>query len=181
MALCRTDGFAADRSKMTRRSKAIIAMVFVLSGSLSFARPAKQTRRTVIRLVAQIQRSDYQGDRAALQRLYGELGAFQGDSQFTARVAYWRGFALWRRALNGFNESAPPKELEEDLELAFTEFEKSSAADPAFADARIAEGSCLSNLIFLNQSNSARVQELVAKMEPLLKQAQAEASNNPRL
>ena len=105
-------------------------------------------------LVAQIQRADYEGDRAALQRLYGELGAFQGDSQFTARVAYWRGFALWRRALNGFNESAPPKELEEDLELAFTEFEKSSAADPAFADARIAEGSCLSNLIFLNQSNS---------------------------
>jgi hypothetical protein len=166
---------------MTRRSTAIIVMGFVFSGGLSFARSAEQARRTVIQLVAQIQRADYQGDRAALQRLYGELGAFQEEKKLVARVSYWRGFALWRRALNGFNESAPADELEEDLKLAITQFKKSSAADPAFADAKIAEGSCLSNLIFLNRGNPKRVQELAARALPLLKQAQAEAPNNPRL
>lgn len=135
----------------------------------------------VIQLVAQIQRADYEGDRAALKNLYGELGIFQDEKQLVSRVSYWRGFALWRRALNGFNESVATEELGQDLEDAVTEFEKSSAAEPAFADAKIAEGSCLSNLIFLSQGNPSRVQELVARAGPLLKQAQAEAPNNPRL
>ena len=166
-------------SRMTR--PASIACLLILLGNLGVAKPASQVHRRIVQLVARIQRADYEGDRAELQRLYEELGAFQQDKRFAARVAYWRGFALWRKALNGFNESAPPKELEEDLELAVTEFEKSSAADPGFTDAKIAEGSCLSNLIFLSQDNSARVQELVAKAGPLLKQAQAEAPTNPRL
>ena len=142
---------------------------------------AGPAREQVIMIVTRIQRADYEGDRVALKRLYGELTPFVENKQLASRVRYWRGFALWRRALNGFNESVEPKELEEDLEQAVSEFDEATARDPGFVDAKIGAGSCLSNLIFLNQKNPARVQELVAQAGPLLKEAQAAAPDNPRL
>jgi hypothetical protein len=99
-----------------------MATVFALADNLGFARSAEQERQAVIQIVAQIQRADYEGNRTALERLYGDLGSVQDEKQLVARVSYWRGFALWRRALNFFNESVPTEELRHDLELAVTEF-----------------------------------------------------------
>jgi len=138
-------------------------------------------RQKVIDIVAQIQRADYEGDRAALKRLYEELAPFADDQDLASRVRDWRGFALWRRALNGFNESADPKELEHDLKQAVDEFDAAVSKDPGFVDAKVGAVSCLSNLLFLNQSNPARVQELVAQGVPRSKEAQAAAPENPRL
>ena len=74
-------------------------------------------------LVAKIQRADYEGDRVALERLYLQLEPLPDDNVRAAKVRYWRGFAMWRRALNGFNESVDATELVEDLRLAESEFE----------------------------------------------------------
>ena len=96
-------------------------------------------------------------------------------------MEYWRGFALWRRALNGFNESVDPRELKVDLEQALHDFNASSTADPKFVDARIGAGSSLSNLMFLSRGNPTRMKELIAQANDVLKQAKMDAPDNPRL
>jgi ketosteroid isomerase-like protein len=165
---------------MARTFAAVTAMLVVLTGS-GLGLPVKQARGEAIELVRQIQRADYRGERAELERLYRGLSPFLEYKPLASRARYWRGFALWRRALNGFNESADPKELEQDLEQAVFEFQQAVALDPKFADAKIGAGSCLSNLMFLNRKNSARVQELLIQVRRTLREAQEESPENPRL
>jgi tetratricopeptide (TPR) repeat protein len=155
--------------------------ILLISVTASAARAADSSREQVIKIVAQIQRADYEGDRAALKRLYGDLTPLIQSKEFASRVRYWRGFALWRRAMNGFNGSADPKELGEDLQAAVDEFDAATAADPGFVDAKVGALSCLSNLLYLNQKDPARVQELLAKARPLAQEAKAAAPDNPRL
>jgi hypothetical protein len=135
----------------------------------------------VVKIVAQIQKADYAGDRAALQRLYAELAPFVADEKIGSRVRYWRGFALWRRAINGFNDSADPKDLEHDLTEAIVDFKEASAKDPAFVDAKIGTISCLGNLAYLARGDASRVQELIAQSSALVKEAKTAAPENPRL
>ena len=155
--------------------------VCVALGTTTSLWASDASREQVIQIVTKIQRADYEGDRSALKSLYTELAPVSGNEKLASRVRYWRGFALWRRALNGFNGSVTPKELEDDLNQAVEEFNQSSNVDPDFVDAKIGALSCLSNLLYLNQKNSARVQELVAQAQPLSKEAQAAAPDNPRL
>jgi tetratricopeptide (TPR) repeat protein len=136
---------------------------------------------TAIEIVDRIRRADYEGDRAALQRLHADLEPLTRVSDRSARIRYWRGFALWRRALNGFNESADPKELEQDLTQAVKEFELAFTDDPTFVDAKVGAVSCLGSLIFLNQGNQTRLQELIPRSVTLLKEAQAAAPDNIRM
>jgi hypothetical protein len=95
-------------------------------------------------------------------------------------VRYWRGFALWRRAINGFNESADSKDLEQDLTKAIAEFKESLGKDASFIDAKIGTISCLGNLTYIHRDNAARVQELIARSSPLVKEVKAAQPENPR-
>jgi hypothetical protein len=147
----------------------------------SNGKPADPARESILRVVAQIQRADYEGDRAALERLHAELTPPADNKALASRVLYWRGFALWRRAINGFNESPTPTDLEDDLNQAIADFDASMAQDPAFVEPKIGAGSCLGNLIYLNQKNPTRVQELIQRSSPLLKEAMATSPDNPRL
>jgi len=142
---------------------------------------AAESRDSAIRIVEQIKRADYEGDRAALKRLHGELTPAPDNKLLASRELYWRGFALWRRAINGFNESPTPKDLEEDLNGAIADFNNSLTQDPAFVDSKIAEGSCFGYLMYLNMKDPARMQELMQHSGPLLKEAMAAAPDNPRL
>lgn len=134
-----------------------------------------------VEIVERIRRADYEGDRATLQRLFEELAPFAETGDLASRVRYWRGFALWRKVLNGFNDSVDPKELEQDATRAVSEFEQAFTRDPAFVDAKVAASGCLSNLVYLNRENPARMQELIARSGGLLKEARAAAPDNPRL
>jgi hypothetical protein len=138
-------------------------------------------RDSVIRLVEQIQRADYEGDRPALKRLHDELAPIPADNRLASRVLYWRGFALWRRAINGFNESPTPTDLEEDLTQAVTDFKDAIARDPAFVEPKIGAASSLGYLMYLHRKEPTRVQELLQQSSPLLKEAMATAPDNPRL
>jgi hypothetical protein len=160
----------------------LIASILGITPASALARPLRTEREALLRIVTQIQKADYQGDRPALQRLYGELTPFTENKEFASRVLYWQGFALWRKAINGFNDNVDNKEQELDLTQAAEEFEKSSSADPAFVDAKIGLVSCYGLLAYaLNKKDASEQQALIAKSRQALKDAQAAAPANPRL
>jgi len=134
-----------------------------------------------VRIVAQIQRADYEGDRTAMQRGYDDLKPFSEEKDIASRIRYWRGFAQWRRAINGFNDSVDPKELEHDLKTALDEFKIALEKDPTFVDAKVGSISCLGYLAFMNRKDQAHAKELVGQIMPLVKEATDMAPDNPRL
>jgi tetratricopeptide (TPR) repeat protein len=159
-----------------------LALIFLVVVSMSHTQAA-DARTSAAKIVTQIQRADYEGDRPALKRLYDELAPFADDKAIGAKVRYWRGFAMWRRAFNGFNVSVSQTELEQDLDAALTEFKAAMAVDPAFADAKSAAASCLQNIsyIYLTRKDAARSRELLIESIPLLQQAEATEPENPRV
>ena len=165
--------------RIGRRSFALFGVLLV-SAATALASPAESPRETVLKLVSQIQRADYEGNRPALQSLYADLEPFTADEKLASRVRYWRGFALWRRAINGFNDSADPKDLEHDFTQAIAEFKESAVKDPAFVDAKVGAISCLGNLMYLALGHADRVQELLAQSSPLVKEVRAASPDNPR-
>jgi tetratricopeptide (TPR) repeat protein len=138
-------------------------------------------REPVIRIVSRIQRADYEGDRVALKRRYDELAQFLDNKALAARVRYWRGFAMWRRAINGFNDAVDPKELEQDLKEALDQFKKVTEKEPGFGDAQIAMVSCISLLGYIHQKDPERLKELITELLPAVKTAKEVAPDNPRL
>jgi hypothetical protein len=136
---------------------------------------------SIVGIVQQIQRADYEGDRPALKRLHDQLTPIPEDNKLASRVLYWRGFALWRSAINGFNETPTPQDLEEDLTQAVADFKDAIAHDPAFVEPKIGAISSLGYLMYLHKKDQARIQDLLQQLSPLLKDATAAAPDNPRL
>lgn len=132
-------------------------------------------------IVPRIQRADYGDDRAALKSLFSELAPYRDDKQVGPRVLYWRGFALWRRALNGFNDGVNNAEIEEDLRGAVIEFEAAYTRNPNFADAKLAAASCLMNLLYIHLKEPGAVDQYSAKFKPLIQEAETIEPENPRL
>ena len=168
------------------RAFLFVLTIFVLSVAAPEFYAAHKTslepsRDSVIRIVTQIQRADYEGDRPALKRLHDDLSPIPEDNKLASQMLYWRGFALWRRAINGFNETLTPTDLEADLTQAVTDFKDAIARDPASVEPKIGAGSSLGYLMYLNRKDPARVQELFQQSSPLLKEAMATAPDNPRL
>jgi hypothetical protein len=161
-------------------TKLLTALVLV-SLSFALATPANDAREQAAPIVAQIQRADYEGDRAAMQRGYDGLKPFMEDQKLAPRIRYWRGFAQWRRAINGFNDAVDPNELEQNLKSALDEFKIAMEKDPTFVDAKVGTISCLGYLAFMNRKDQARAKELVGQILPLVKEAAEMAPDNPRL
>lgn len=146
-------------------------------------------REAIEGLVAKIRRADYEGDRTALQKLHAELEPFASDEKLAAQVHYWLGFALWRRAVNGFNENVDQPEQEKDLNQAISDFEAAIAKQPDFVDAKIGALGCGGLLLYLRQSNptgeGARDtyagKVLIAKVTKWSNEAKTAEPDNPRL
>jgi len=160
----------------------LVWFVLVVTACGSYA--AECPRERAVKIVPPIQPADYEGDRAALERLHAELTPCIDGKHIGARVQYWRGFALWRRAINGFNDHVDSAELQEDLKHAADEFEEAFKKDPAFADAKIGAVSCLGLLAYaIHQQDAAspRIPDLIAHVKLLRKEVEAAAPDNPRL
>ncbi len=158
-------------------------MLVAVASMVLTASASDQSREQVVKLVTQIQRADYEGDRAALKRLHGELTPFAGSPDLATRVLYWQGFALWRRAINGFNDKVAPAELQEDLQHALVEFDEATKKDPAFVDAKIGALSCAGILAYSVRQQDAQgpqTTELIARSRQLRKEIEAAAPDNPR-
>lgn len=135
--------------------------------------------RSLHDLVHRIVAADYQGDRPALDRLYLEAGAYLGDRAVESRVRYWRGFAKWRRAMNGANENPTPDDLVADLDIATAELRRSGDLDPDFVDARIGEMQCLGLTLFFDPKRVSNV-EYVNRLRALATDLKVTAADNPR-
>lgn len=159
-----------------------ILAILVFSPLAPKAAAADHSRERVVQIASQIRRADYAGDRAALQRLRLELTPFIVKKEMASRVRYWRGFAMWRRAINGFNDHVDPKELQADLMQAMEEFDEAVAKDPNFVDAKIAALGCAAYLAFgTGEKDPKRIEQWIAKGEKLQAEAQAAEPDNPRL
>jgi len=179
-------GQSSEFVKRPRRSVLRIAVIVAISAASAHGATVESARDTVAKIVTQIQRADYEGDRSALNKLYEDLVPFVDNTEFASRVRYWRGFAKWRRAINGFNETPPPKDRAEDLTEAESEFDAAVQRDPGFVDAKAAAASCIMSRLFLegtfsNVKDVEQLRKIMAPASQLLKEAQAAAPENPRL
>src|SRR5438132_5787520 len=155
--------------------------VILMSLFFAAATPANDAPEQAARIVAQIQRADYEGDRAAMQRGYDALKPFLEDQKLASRIRYWRGFAQWRRAINGFNDSVDPKELARDLNTALDEFKAAIELDPKFVDAKVGIISSLGFLLFADRQDEARKKERIEQILATEKEASSMAPDKPRL
>lgn len=142
----------------------------------------KGPHEEVIAIVTQIQRADYEGDRATLKKGYDELAPYLADKKLASRARYWRGFALWRSAINGGNDpSSDQNELENEFRQAGDEFKEAIANDAGFIDAKVGLISCLGYTAYYHRNDKERLTELLAEIFPLVKEAKESAPDNPRL
>jgi hypothetical protein len=156
-------------------------MVFICFCAVTLWAGTMSAPPEVIQIVTKIQKADYEGDRAALKQLFDQLAPYAENKDFGSRVLYWRGFALWRRAINGFNEKPmDPRDLEQDLRTAIDEFQKAASKDPNFVDAKIGALSCMGYIVYLHHDDKERVQEFRAQAYAYADELKTVAANNPR-
>jgi hypothetical protein len=155
-----------------------LACILALA-ALAPSAPARSLERRLTDLVAAVRSADYRGDRAALARLDGQLGAVDAGP-LTEYRDYWRGFALWRRAINGFNETPTPDDLGADLEKAVTRFRASLERRPDWIEARLAMVGCWGSLMYLARDEPEKMKALLAEVIPEYKWLQANGRENSR-
>ena len=162
-------------------NKTLLAATIFACLLTAWAAPEEQnTRKQATQIVARIQRADYEGDRETLKKCYEELTPFLENKDLASRIRYWRGFDLWRSAINGFNDSVDQNELERLLLQAVDEFKDALARDPTFADAKVGMISCLGYVTYIHRKEAERAQQLVAQISPLVNEVRAAAPDNPR-
>jgi ketosteroid isomerase-like protein len=183
-------GSSSFCERLRLRYVSILVILCAAVGGTAVGTPFWSKREQITKLVVQIQRADYEGDRETLKRLYQELAPFADDQELGASVRYWRGFAMWRRALNGFNESVDPHDSEQDLKQAVSEFEAAIAKDPAFVDARASAGATRGLLMAMYNRNPelapefkdpARKHQAISKALSYMNEAKAAEPENPRV
>jgi hypothetical protein len=154
-----------------------LAVLVALAGPARAAEPGSSRASAI---VDEIRHADYAGDREALKRLRGELASFAADPKIGSRVRYWQGFALWRRAFNGFNETPWPSDLEADLSAAIGDFDAALERDARFVDPQVGAISCLSNIGFLHRGDPAAFRTLLERLRPRIDAVRAIDADNPR-
>jgi hypothetical protein len=140
-----------------------------------------ESRESLIAKVKGIQKFDYGGNRGALKILYDDLSQYTNDRELAPAAHYWRAFAMWRRAINGFNETPLPGDLKQDLLVAVDEFDKAKTLDPKFLDAKIGEIGALGYLLYLHRDHPEQRKNYLSRVVALAKEAAAADPDHPRL
>jgi hypothetical protein len=147
--------------------------------SLLLASPPCQREAKLSALVVEVMSADYRGDRAALARLDDALAELGGEPLGEYRE-YWRGFARWRRALNGFNETPTPADIEDDLVQGIARFRKALEIRPEWIEPKIGIVGCTGSRLYLAGSDEARKKTILTESRPDFEAMQKEGGENPR-
>jgi tetratricopeptide (TPR) repeat protein len=158
-----------------------LAVLLLALGCATSAPHAPSSEERLVQLVEQIRQADYAGDREALRDLHAQLAAAPTGGTPKSLVLYWQAFALWRRTINGFNETPTPGDLAADAEAAGTEFEAALKEDPKFVDAQAGLAACLGMKMYLRGKQDDEMRALLARVKALFADAQALEPGNPRL
>jgi hypothetical protein len=141
---------------------------------------AAQSKPTAFpEVVREIQSADYRGARAELRTLAAGLEGVK-EPRLAMYRHYWRGFALWRRALNGFNETPTPQDLEADLKAAIGSFQAALALKPDWIEARIGIMGCAGPLLFLAGDDAARRDAILKDYLPQAREVGEKGADNSR-
>ena len=158
-------------------SKGFLLLASALSLAASAPKPSVSERLGP--LAREVLSADYRGNRPELAALEGELARLPAGP-LDAYREYWRGFALWRRAINGFNETPRPADLTSDLEKAVSLFRASLEKHPDWMEARLAMVGCWGNLIDLAGKDQERRQAILTEAIPSFRFVMQNAGDNPR-
>ena len=159
------------------------SLVLLLAVGCATSAPAPRPPSSedhLLQLVEQIRQADYAGDRPALRDLHDQLAAAPTGGAPRSLVLYWQGFALWRRAINGFNETPTPTDLDSDALAASADFEAALKEDPKLVDAQAALAACIGLRMF-HKTVDDEMRAMLARAKGLLAEAQALEPANPRL
>jgi hypothetical protein len=148
-------------------------------GSSPGAAHASSAEQRLAALVREVRSADYRGDRAALARLDAELAKLP-DGPLSEYRDYWRGFALWRRALNGFNAKPTPEDLTTDVQGAIARFKSALARHPDWIEAKLALVGCWGNAIYLAGADADKRKAILEEAAPTFRFIMANAGDNPR-
>ena len=151
------------------------ALVATAKGTDTDAEPARLRG-----LVREVQAADYRGERAELRRLASALDGIR-EPGLAAPASYWKGFALWRRAINGFNETPVPSDLRADLEAAVASFRTALDRQPGWIEPKIGISGCLMSLLYLAREDAAWRKDLLDQFRPLWAETSAQGADNPRM
>src|SRR3954463_12783074 len=163
---------------LTGMSSLGLGVLLTFAPSLGEA-SGKSPREEVIGIVTQIQRADYEGDRVMLKKSYDRLAPYLENKELASRVRYWRGFALWRSAINGGNDPASDqKELENEFKQAADEFHAGTGKDAGFLDAKVGVISCLGYVAYYHRKEKERLTDLLGEIFPLVKELKESAPDN---
>jgi hypothetical protein len=142
---------------------------------------APDSREQLLSLAAAVQDADYRGDLSLLRHLHARLGLFLADSALARDARYWRGFALWRRALNAANEGMAPDGLAADSENSVDEFRAALALDSTYVEAKIGAAASLMNAAYFRMADGPRATALMTEALKFLAAARRADPRNPRL
>ena len=169
------------QSELTRSSLLRIAAAIGCVSLLAGCAPSdKRVRESMALIVSRIQHADYEGSQLGMQKAYDDLAPFLENPLLVSQARYWRGFAMWRRAVNGFNDGIDAEELEKDLEQALNEFQEATAKNPGLVEAKVGRISCLGYLAFMNRQDQSRAREFVSQLLPVVAEVKQVAPDNPR-
>ncbi len=139
----------------------------------------RKENQKLVEAVSAITKADYQGNREELRRQAEAMAKIK--PQANAKYwEYWRGFAYWRRALNGFNETPPPSDLVEDMDRCAERARAALVLDPKFEDARSQLVGCLAGQLSQVAPDSEKGKAVLAEVMPQFKTLRENGDDNAR-
>jgi len=133
------------------------------------------------RIIAAVQDADYRADLPALRRLHIELEPQLRNPRRARAARYWRGFAMWRRALNAANLNLPADSILVDLDGSLTEFGAALAIDSSYVEAKIGAAAVLMNTAYFRRDEVVRSGEHMRRALRILAEVKGADPDNPRL
>jgi len=156
-----------------------LVLAVLLASFPGAAEPEAHERARLGQWAEEIRRADYRGDREELRRL-SVTCAEPSDPALARYHGYWRGFARWRRAINGFSETPLPEDLGADLESAVADFKSALARDPGWIEAKIGLVGSSGNLLWLARDDPERRNRILEEYRPMARELQEVGAANPR-